>query len=109
MLGALLSKMDTIERYYVQVGVVSAVAVLCVVASIGSLMNRIWAAWLLTGLYGVAALFWLYCAGALAFDSVPGASGVGLATIPALIGILCATFSVVLFDYCRSSEYGDRY
>lgn len=107
VLGALLSKMDTMERYYTQLWVVGAVALLCVVASVGSLMRRPWAAWLLTALYGMAASFWLYAAITLALVPGHGASS-GIALFPAAIGLLCAGFAVSLYLHCSQSAKAAR-
>jgi hypothetical protein len=101
-LGALLSKMDTIERYYTQLWVVGTVALLCVIASIGSLLKQPWAEWLLAVLYGVAAAFWLYSAFELAQASAASDLGFGLAAFPAAIGIVCMGFAVALFLHCQS-------
>jgi cellobiose-specific phosphotransferase system component IIC len=107
VLGALLSKMDTLERYYAQLWVVLAIASLCVVASVGSLLQRRWAAWTLTALYAAAAAFWLYSAATLAQVSTPEMSAFSLAAFPAAIGILCASFTVALFAHCsdRSAHW----
>jgi hypothetical protein len=104
VLGALLSKMDTIERYYTQLWIVGVVAVLCVVAAVGALAQSHLATWLLTVLYGLAAAFWLYSAITLALVSVPGESSFGLAVFPALIGIVCGSFAAALFVHCNSGR-----
>jgi hypothetical protein len=106
VLGATLSKMETVERYYMQLSVVVSIELLCVVAAIGALRRHGWAVWLLTALYGLAATFWLYSALELAQVPEPGLAVLGIAAFPAAIGLLCAHYACALFVHARAGIVG---
>ena len=58
-LGAALSKMETLERYNVQLGVMTGVVVIAVVAALGAFAGYRWSRPLLILLSWAAAAFWL--------------------------------------------------
>ena len=103
VLGALLSEMDTPERYYIQLAVVGMVALLSVVSAIASLKKKSWGICTMGLLFGIAAAFWLYAAAGLAFATSSDLAVISVAIFPAAIGLLCAWFSLAVFkDYQRT-------
>ena len=87
-LGALLSKMDTDERYYLQLGVFTLASALGVLASIKAFSDRPWSRIVLLGLSWASALFWL-------------SSAISLARFgdraPLFVGIVFLLLAVLLF------------
>ena len=103
LVGALFSKMDTPERYNIQLAVVGVVAFLSVVSAIASLRKRSWGICMMGLLFGIAAAFWILAAGALVLATSSDLNAVSLAVAPAAIGVLCARYSLTVFqDYQQS-------
>ena len=102
VLGALLSKMDTPERYYIQLALVGLIVSLSMVSAIASLHQKLWGICIMGLLFGVAAVFWLSAAAGLAFATVADPTSLSIALFLAAIGLVCAWFTIAVFqDYQR--------
>lgn len=97
-LGAVLSKMETIERYYVQLSIASFVGIIAISSAIGAFAGRSWARGTLLLLSLAAATFMLSSAYSLyrAQTVLPSLSGVHI--FPSIAGgIFLALAALLLF------------
>jgi len=90
LVGALLSSMDTEERYYVQLAAVLFVAAVSVVAVVGAVRQYQWGKHLLTLVYAAAGVFWVYAG--VGLNAVEGDHG----NLPIGIGVFCLLVAVAL-------------
>ena len=60
--GALLSQMETVERYYLQLGVFTLISIFGVIAGVKAFSNRPSSRIMLLGLSWISALFWFLSA-----------------------------------------------
>lgn len=90
-LGAALSKMDTPERYNVQLGLATVVAVVAISAAIAAFAGRRWARAVLLALSWSAAGVWFYAGlslfAASDFDVLPIGIGVCFMVLAASLHI----------------------
>jgi peptidoglycan/LPS O-acetylase OafA/YrhL len=90
-LGAALSKMDTPERYNIQLGVATVISIVAVGAAFGAFSGRGWARLVLLALSWSSAAFWIYAGVSLSTSG-------DIEVIPIIIGgffvLLAATLHV---------------
>jgi hypothetical protein len=88
--GALLSQMETVERYFLQLGVFTLIAMFGVVAGVKAFSNRPWSRITLLGLSWISALFWFLSAldTALIGDLMPLLFGLVFLLLVALLHMI---------------------
>jgi len=86
-LGAALSKMDTLERYNVQLGIVTGICVVAIVAALGAFAGYRWPRPVLILLSWSAAAFWLISGYSLLRSGD---------VLPILVGCFFASMAAVL-------------
>ena len=84
-LGAALSKMDTLERYNIQLLVASIVSLAAVCAALGAFAGKSWSRTVLFILSCVAAVYWLWMGSSLWSDGYIWPAAVGVLNL----GIAC--------------------
>jgi len=95
-LGAALSKMDSVERYNLQLAVASAAGVLALVSAYGAFTGRVWARRLLIAITWPAAACWLAAGYSLwAFGYV----------FPLLMGVFVALLAASLHVTRRPADH----
>lgn len=88
-LGAALSKMDTTERYNIQLGLATVVALVAIGAAIGAFRGYVWARYVLLPLSWSTAGFWIYSGISISTSAnigvLPISIGVGFVALAAFI------------------------
>lgn len=88
-LGAALSKMGTTERYNIQLGLATLIALCAVAAGVAAFKSRGWARPVLLSLSWSAAVFWVYSGVALSTRA-------DISVLPIVIGVCFVALAALL-------------
>jgi hypothetical protein len=104
LIGALISNMDTVERYYVQLAVVVTVSLVAAISIVGAFLERTWARLGFLLLSWASAAFWISSAHSLYEVSHTSEATEGIHLIPAAFGVLNVALAVLLHTAGRGKQ-----
>jgi Flp pilus assembly pilin Flp len=96
LIGALISNMDTVERYYAQLAVAGAVSLVAMISIVGAFLERAWPRYGFLLLSWASAAFWISSAHSLYEVSRTSEANEGIHVIPAAFGVFNLALAVLL-------------